>query len=413
MGAFIAYTIKGAVLLCVMFSIYMLTMSRLKCVSLRRMSLIAIYILSLFLPIVSFHDIPVFYGEGNVDAVQPVSLEATVVQSHVSAGMAYDILSVVILAGISVSVVSFVSSMFYAMRYMWKGRTMDIDGMMVTVVDGSHPSPFCFCGRIFVSEEECGDISAMALAHENSHIRHRHFLDLLLARVVGILQWWNPFALLMTRELREVHEFQADGDVLEAGYDRKEYQYLLLSKAGGTDMFSLWSGLRHSRLKNRLLMMNRVGPAGWKRMAAVMIVPGAMAGWMVMSSPALATMIGSFGDVDVPFYHNGKVNAISVEQDEERTVDLNSIPQGDKPGVTINGVVMDYDIVFSHLDLSRIKSVSVYKDSIKYPNGLIAIELLSDKEYKAKVEADAGDGKVSSHGNTSEIKVLVHGVERK
>ena len=50
MGEFIVYTLKAAVMLTLLFSVYKLTTGRLKCASLQRAALIAIYPISLLTP---------------------------------------------------------------------------------------------------------------------------------------------------------------------------------------------------------------------------------------------------------------------------------------------------------------------------------------------------------------------------
>ncbi len=75
--------------------------------------------------------------------------------------------------------------------------------------------PYSFFNHIIIgtramSEEEL----RLVLAHESEHVRQRHTLDLLLMRVLCSFAWFNPFAWLMLRELRAVHEYQADAAVL-------------------------------------------------------------------------------------------------------------------------------------------------------------------------------------------------------
>ncbi len=48
------------------------------------------------------------------------------------------------------------------------------------------------------------------------------------AEVLCILNWYNPFAWLIKKVIRQNLEFIADQKVLQNGLDKKQYQYLLL-----------------------------------------------------------------------------------------------------------------------------------------------------------------------------------------
>lgn len=414
MGGFIVYTLKGAVILGVMFSIYMLTMSRLKCIRLRRLSLVLIYVMSLFLPLFGFLNVA-RDNPSPVADVLPSSISAP--QSVVGGeteSMVYDIVGLLLIAGMSLSVFHYAYSVFSLMRQTRKGRKEKVGGLEVMVVGGNLSSPFCFGRRIYVSEEDYGNVGLMALVHEDSHVRHRHFIDLIIARTLGALQWWNPLAWLMMRELHEVHEFQADGDVIEAGYDRKSYQYLLLERVAGKNIISLGNGLRHSRLKHRLLMMDRSVAPGWKRLSAVWLVASGVAGWVLISMPALGSVFNPFGNIGIPFQRDAVMSLKNDKDKDAVVVNLDSIPREKTPSVTVDGRLVDYDDAWKNIDPQRIKSITVLKEPSGYPEGRIEIELLSEEEYEAKrKEIESGNNKTLRESSLSDVKVVGTGTVRK
>ena len=70
--------------------------------------------------------------------------------------------------------------------------------------------------------------------HEKAHLRLRHSFDLLVTDLAGCLQWFNPAMWLLRRELRAIHEYEADEAVLDSGVDARQYQLLLIrGKAAG------------------------------------------------------------------------------------------------------------------------------------------------------------------------------------
>ncbi|MBO5768473.1 MAG: TonB family protein, partial [Bacteroidales bacterium] len=100
--------------------------------------------------------------------------------------------------------------------------------------------------------EENGSV---IITHERAHIRLAHSIDNLLMLPVLLLQWFNPAVWLLMRDLREIHEFEADESVLASGVNAKDYQLLLIKKAVGKRYYSIANSLNHSKLKNRISMM--------------------------------------------------------------------------------------------------------------------------------------------------------------
>ena len=70
--------------------------------------------------------------------------------------------------------------------------------------------------------------------------------------VAGCLQWFNPAMWLLRRELRAIHEYEADEAVLDSGVDARSYQMLLIKKAAGGRWYSIANSFNHSKLKNRM-----------------------------------------------------------------------------------------------------------------------------------------------------------------
>lgn len=119
--------------------------------------------------------------------------------------------------------------------------------------------PFSFFRWIFVyppshSESEWREI----LIHEQTHACQWHSLDILFAECMTCLLWFNPFVWLLQKEIRDNLEYLADDSVLQAGCDRKCYQYHLLGLSTSPQAAAhLYSNFNVSSLKNRIRMMNK------------------------------------------------------------------------------------------------------------------------------------------------------------
>ena len=126
------------------------------------------------------------------------------------------------------------------------------DGTVLCINDSVH-APFSWMKWIVLSREDLA--SPAILSHEKAHVALRHSQDLLFIDLVTVIQWFNPAIWLLRQDLRALHEYEADAQVLEGGADAREYQYLLVRKAVAGEHFSVANSFSHSTLKGRITMM--------------------------------------------------------------------------------------------------------------------------------------------------------------
>src|SRR5579871_1806496 len=125
----------------------------------------------------------------------------------------------------------------------------------VRIYQVNHPiTPFSFGNAIYINprlhtEKEWAEI----IQHEYVHIRQRHTVDILLGELLTIANWYNPFAWLIRHSIRQNLEFIADQQVLDKGFDKKDYQYHLL-KVVGHPAYRLANNFNFSSLKKRIIM---------------------------------------------------------------------------------------------------------------------------------------------------------------
>jgi BlaR1 peptidase M56 len=133
--------------------------------------------------------------------------------------------------------------------------------------------PFSFGNAIYINqqlhtEKEWEEI----ILHEYVHIRQKHTLDILLAELFCICNWYNPFSWLIRYSIRQNLEFLADNKVLENGFDKKSYQYHLL-RVTGEARYRLANNFNFSSLKKRIIMMNRIRSARLHLVKFLFILP--------------------------------------------------------------------------------------------------------------------------------------------
>jgi TonB family protein len=92
------------------------------------------------------------------------------------------------------------------------------------------------------------------LAHELTHIKKRHTLDVLFAEVMHAIMWFNPFVYLLKSALTMTHEFQAD-DQATNGRNMEVYQRLLATQVLSQYGLALVSHFNRSQTLERLKML--------------------------------------------------------------------------------------------------------------------------------------------------------------
>lgn len=193
-------------------------------------------------------------------------------------------------------------SVFIALRIrsiIRSGSRRDCGAYTLVILPDHGVAPFSWGRYVVVSREDFDSAGEMIVAHELQHLRRRHWIDLLVAQAVCIVEWFNPAAWLMRDELKAVHEFQADSGVIAGGSDPITYQRLLIKKAVGTRFQSLANSLNHSNLKKRITMMYNQKPKGARRLRPFALVPALALALAVTALPAVAEMLSEIRSTDL------------------------------------------------------------------------------------------------------------------
>ena len=138
-----------------------------------------------------------------------------------------------------------------------KCRTTDINGTKVYLLE-SDEGPFSFFNWIFINptkhnRQETDEI----MTHELAHCRQLHSIDVIFTELFAIVFWANPFVWLLKREVRLNLEYLADNNVLAGGTDSKKYQYHLLGLAYRKNVATISNNFNVLPLKKRIKMMNK------------------------------------------------------------------------------------------------------------------------------------------------------------
>ena len=152
------------------------------------------------------------------------------------------------------------------------GRKLQ-QGRYTLILVPSCVSPFSWGRYIILSEEDYEKHPDEILTHEMMHLKSHHSIDLLFMECILWLHWFNPAIWLLKRELKDIHEYQADKGVLTQGVDATKYQLLLVKKAVGSSLYTLANSFNHSKIKKRITMMLKGKSNNWARLKLLLLVP--------------------------------------------------------------------------------------------------------------------------------------------
>ena len=130
--------------------------------------------------------------------------------------------------------------------------------------------PFSWMNYIAISDKEVGFSRKASLRHEYSHVRLMHSVDLIILLACTTV---NPVCWLVLQEIKIVHEFEADDEVINRyGIHEQDYQRLLLIKAVGAEAYALASSF-NLNIKKRIIMMNKNKTRRRRLMWLLLLIP--------------------------------------------------------------------------------------------------------------------------------------------
>ena len=280
-----------------MYIPYMLILRKESFFHFNRILLVSILLLSLILPLCDFHSLsiennPIQHGMiiiGTPTAVMENGGNATMTESFNWFVLIFYLYIIGVIATLIWKIVQL--AVLYRTIHncvLWKDEQ---DGITI-YCHAQDIAPFSWLNTIVISEDDYNNNATEILRHELGHIMHHHSLDIILANIIQTIQWWNPFSWLIASSLCDVHEYEADHDVLTSGVNIYQYQTLLIRKAVANTTYSFANNFNHSLLKRRIAMMVKEKSNPWMRTKALLVVMMATITLCSFSTPELHKQVG-------------------------------------------------------------------------------------------------------------------------
>ncbi|MFH6602077.1 M56 family metallopeptidase [Maribacter algicola] len=161
-----------------------------------------------------------------------------------------------------------------SLKKMVRTNTPYSFGGYTYVRTSSRIAPFSFFKYIFYNPSLYTEKELQAiLKHEIVHSSQWHSADVLLAHMVAIVTWPNPFSWLYQSIVKQNLEFIADNGVIQNTNSVKGYQYTLLKVSGNQPFTPLVNTFYNPSIKKRIVMLNKSKSNKMNILKAAVVIP--------------------------------------------------------------------------------------------------------------------------------------------
>jgi TonB family protein len=184
--------------------------------------------------------------------------------------------------GLYVAIVFFIGVLFFLVRIFKQCFTLykviKSSGFLLVeetrvVKTDAIKAPFSFFSYVFVNPSTSANAIKEIVKHEAEHIRQYHWIDLILAELISMVQWFNPFVWAYGRFIRQNHEYLADKRVLQRSENPAIYKAVLLNHILGGEVIRLGHSFSYSLNKKRFSMMTNKQIPTIRKIKALLIIP--------------------------------------------------------------------------------------------------------------------------------------------
>ena len=244
----------------------------------------------------------------------------------------------------AIQVTSWLRSVVKMLLFLRGKRIRRVGHWIRLVVHNEEYGPFSWMNYIVISDKERGFGRRASMLHELSHIKLLHPLDLVFILLCTLV---NPVCWLVMKEIKVVHEYEADDEVINHYHIRsRDYQRLLVMRTVGAEAYALACSF-NLNIKKRIIMMKKKQSTWWRLT------------WMAVTFPLVGVALTAFSkpkealkevvDSSVRIIEQPIAEALSPDVEEAEAVELPApapvkemeVVKAVKTGDTITGTVKE------------------------------------------------------------------------
>ena len=359
MGAFVVYILEWSVCLLAFLLLYKMCFSGSTFHRFNRFYLLGIVVLSAMLPLI--HIAPTEQMEPMAESCRTAVWVDESPLSSLSVSSALDVESKSLSVTEKGAMVLLVMYILYvlvqltgwtkaAVKMLWflRGKRRHRIGRWVWLVEhDAEYGPFSWMNIIVISRNEQGFGRRASMRHELSHIVLLHHLDLLLLMACVII---NPTCWIVMKEIKIVHEYEADDEVINHyRIQSRDYQRLLIMRTVGAEAYALASSF-NLNIKKRIIMMKKNQSHWWRIAWIVVTLPLTGVTLMAFSEPKEALKVAVDNSVKAVEQPLAELTSAVLDAPATKTSEAPKPEKAEEPqqkeskvkaGSTITGTVKD------------------------------------------------------------------------
>ena len=311
---------------------------------------------------------------------------------------------------IAIQTIGWLKSLVKMIRFLRGKRTRKVGRWIRLVVHSEQYGPFSWMNYIVISDKENGFARRASMHHELSHIRLLHPLDLVFILLCTLV---NPVCWLVMKEIKVVHEYEADDEVINHYHiQSRDYQRLLILRTVGAEAYALACSF-NLNIKKRIIMMKKQQSHWWRIAWIAITVPLVGIALTAFSKPKEA--LKEVVDSSVEVIEQPIVEALTTEVEEAEIIEtpapvkeVKEEPRADevKAGDKVTGTVKDETGALIGANVAEIDGYGrIVGSTITDFNGNFALKV-KNPQNKIRVSFVGMNTKtVDITGNKLEIKL--------
>lgn len=258
------YLLQVVIYSALMYGVYMLVLKNRAQHNWSRAYLLASSLLPFIIP---FIQLPVFKTTIQDNTMfAEVSAPVMVVTNKITTAPTWSTSEIIQLVYVSIGVLllcRLVWQYLQMIRYIKQHTTEQIGDAKVVIDTTAQPGSWG--NYIFLPKYKTDEV---VLRHELEHIRLKHSWDIAWMRLLQCFFWPNIILYVIEKELKIVHEFQADAGAIT---DKEQYAQTILNTVFNTNQFSLIHTFFQKPLKRRITMLGKKTSTPVRIRLAVMV----------------------------------------------------------------------------------------------------------------------------------------------
>lgn len=272
------YNLKLSACLIIFISFYKLILERESFHLIKRIYLIAILILSICIPLISFTEY-VEIDSSILNSSIPTFKNTEVIKQYQTIEKTNSInwltiIWIIYILGALSFLFRFILNLKRTLSRININPKAKKDNFFYVLIT-EHLNPHSFFNYIFLNYKDFkqNKIPEEILLHEQTHVKQRHSLDIIITEIIQICFWFNPLIFLIKNDIKLNHEFLADNEVIRNGVNKKNYQRLLIEYSTNTQTINLGHPFNYKFIKKRLKVMKTKTPKFRVYFKNLLIIP--------------------------------------------------------------------------------------------------------------------------------------------